>query len=221
MRKICYLFLFVSINIFCQKSNLVMKKDSDSTFIKYQKGRCEFFKVSEIHNIDSKFIFRFWTDSYVLEIKKNEDQIFGLLTFSVEDTNNKTNYFRKEFALDSKITKDIYHKITDENFNLPNLKWESGFDGNLFIYEIKNFNFYDYKSYATCCNDISEAKKYLELNDFITSLIDFKEIYNSFSNEIPFVCYKNYNGAYGTCKFEKLKTNKEIRKYNRSKKLSQ
>lgn len=198
-----------------------MKKDSDSTFIKYQKGRCEFFKVSEIHNIDSKFIFRFWTDSYVLEIKKNEDQIFGLLTFSVEDTNNKTNYFRKEFALDSKITKDIYHKITDENFNLPNLKWESGFDGNLFIYEIKHFNFYDYKSYATCCNDISEAKKYLELNDFITSLIDFKEIYNSFSNEIPFVCYKNYNGAYGTCKFEKLKTNKEIRKYNRSKKMSQ
>lgn len=221
MNKICYLFLFVSINIFCQKSNLVMTKNSDSTFIKYQKDRCEFFKVSEIQNIDSKFIFRFWTDSYVLEIKKNEDQIFGSLIFSVEDTNIKKNYFRKEFALDRKKTDEIYSKITGKNSNLPNLKWESGFDGNLFIYEIKNFNLYDYKSYATCCNDISEAKKYLELNDFIISLIDIKEISNTFSKEIPFVCYKNYNGAYGICKVEKLKTNKEIRKYNRSKKLSQ
>ena len=198
MNKICFLFLFVSINIFCQKSNLVITKDSDSTFIKYQKDRCEFFKVSEIQNINSKFIFRFWTDSYVLEIKKNEDQIFASLIFSAEDTNIKKNYFRKEFALDKKIAEEIYHKITTENFN-----------------------FYDYKSYATCCNDISETKKYLEFNDFITSLIDIKEISNTFSNEIPFVCYKNYNGAYGTCKVEKLKTNKEIRKYNRSEKLSQ
>lgn len=207
MNKICLLFLFVSINIFCQQSKLIITKDSDSTFINYQKDRCEFFKVSEIQNINSKFIFRFWTDSYVLEIKKNEGQIFGSLIFSVEDTNIKKKYFRKEFALDRKITEEIYLKTTHENFNLPKLKWESGFDGNLFIYEIKNFNFYDYKSYATCCNDISEAKKHLELNNFITSLINIKEISNTFSNEIPFVCYKNYNGAYATCKVEKLKRN--------------
>ena len=216
MKKTYYLFLFISLHISCQQSKLIMTKDSDLTFLKYQKDRCEFFKVSEVQNINCKFIFRFWTDSYVLEIRNVEDQIVGKLTFSVENTNLKSDYFRKEFSLNKKIAEEIYVKIIDENFNLPSsLKWENGFDGNQFIYEIKNFNSYDYKSYSTCCNDINEAKKYLELNNFIISLIDFEEINNTFSSEIPFICYKNYNGAYATCNSKKLKTNNEIREHNK------
>ena len=222
MKNFILIFTFFAIGVFGQSNHLILTEDSDSTSIKYVREMCRFFNVSEIQNIKAEFVFRFWNTSNVLEIKKNGDRIEGRLIYSAKNQDNKNDFFRKEFILPQNISQLIYENVNKDTFlKVPkdNLDLNLiGLDGRVYYYESKNWNQYSIKNYLTAMSYKDEGKSYIDFNNFLNSKINYENYYKQFESEIPYINYTYYGVPYTVTKVRFLKTNKEIRKYNRLKK---
>lgn len=221
MKNLTLIFTFFFINIFSQNNHLLLTEDSDSTSIKYVKEMCKFFNISEIQNVNAEFVFRFWNTSNVLEIKKNGDEIEGRLIYAAKNQDKINDFFRKEFIIPQNLSQIIYENVSKDNFlKIPNdnLNLNSmGLDGKIYCYETKKWNQYSIKNYLTAMSYKDDGQSYLDFNDFLNSKIDYENYFKQFDAEVPFINYTYYGVAYVVTKAYKLKTNKEIRKYNRQK----
>lgn len=219
MNNLALIFTFFFINIFSQNNHLLLTEDSDSTSIKYVKEMCKFFNISEIQNVNSEFVFRFWNTSNVLEIKKNGDKIEGRLIYAAKNQDKKNDFFRKEFIIPGNLSQLVYENVSKDNFlKIPNDNLDlnsMGFDGNAYYYETKKWDQYSIKNYLTAMSYKDEGKSYTDFNDFLNSKIDYENYFKQFYAENPFIAYTYYGVPYSVINF--LKTNKEIRKYNRQK----
>ena len=161
--------------------------------------------------------------SNVLEIKKIGDRIEARLIYSAKNQDNKNDFFRKEFILPQNISQLIYENVNKDTFlKVPkdNLDLNLiGLDGRVYYYESKNWNQYSIKNYLTAMSYKDEGKSYIDFNNFLNSKINYENYYKQFENEIPYINYTYYGVPYTVTKARFLKTNKEIRKYKRQKKL--
>lgn len=170
---------------------------------KDQKERCAFFGVSQIQNIDADIIYRFWNTNNMLEIKSEKGKVTGKIIYAVKNVQHHEQFFRKTFILSSEDAEFVYKVFSAKYGSLKELNWESGFDGSSYIYERKNWNIFKLNSYHTCCNDLNEAKFYLEMNRKITSSINYEKYFQIFEKEIPFRSFTYYGVAYTILKFKK------------------
>ena len=190
--------------VFSQEKVLLCNED-DSFSLKHKKEKAAFFGVSQIHNIEAEYVYRFWNTNNLLEIVTENGKLSGRLIFAIKsvDGKNEGKFYRKIFEL-SQEDAELINKIFKEKYdNLKVLGWESGFDGVSYIYERKIWNSYCENSYSTCCNDENEAKYYLEIKKDLDSLIDYKRYYETFAQEIPFRSYTYYGVAYTVINFKK------------------
>lgn len=179
------------------------KKISDSFELKTHKERTAFFGVSQIKNIKAEEAFRFWDTNKMIEVFRTSENFSGHVIFAVQSTENEKLFFRKIFVLSEEDSEKIYNLFTEKYNHLQKLNYKSGFDGEAYIYEKKYWNRYQLNSYYTCCNDPSEAKHYLEINNHLKDFLKEKKYFEIFDQMNPFRAYRYYGTAFSVVKFKK------------------
>ena len=177
----------------------------DSFSIKHNKDKAAFFGVSEIHNMEAEYVYRFWNTNNLLEIVTENGKLKGRLIFAIKSVDGKNvgESYRKIFELSQDDAENINKIFKDKFDNLKVLSWGKGSDGVTYFYESKYWNYYCEKSYSTCCNDENEAKYYLDIKKDLDDIIDYKKYFETFANEIPFRSYTYYGVAYTVINFKK------------------
>jgi hypothetical protein len=184
----------------------ILSSDSDTAFwFKYYKTYRNKIGLEATDKIDSKFYFRFWDGSKVIELRQKEDKYIGTVTFLLQQyKKNKEGrlYFTKNILTD-KTTNLINELLTKYRISeLPTDKqingWDGGLDGIIYITEFADPDQYSFKNYWTpeiYKDKIPEAKM---LIDFITQLNEIEElrlIGKKFMNRQPFSSWYTFIGS--------------------------
>jgi hypothetical protein len=164
-------------------------------------------ELTDFNNSQADFSFRFWNHGQVVEIFKDDNQVFGTLTNYIYHTVNKhSETLIDKTILDSVRTLEAYKII--QNSGILTLEsdnkikgWSQGFDGITYIIEHADNYEYWYKNYWSPSAQDSLLESLIVLS-FIRNFSDTLQLslkYKEFKNDLPHRGCYNSGGLIMTC----------------------
>ncbi len=184
----------------------ILSTDSDTVFwFSYYKTVREKIGLEATDKIDSKFYFRFWDGSKVIELRQGDAKIEGTVTFLLQQykSNKEGRLYFKKTILTDKTAKSIYellnkHKIIELPTDKQIKGWDDGLDGIIYITEYTDQESYSFKNYWTPTHYQDKLTEAKELVDFINQLNEIQElviIRKKFMERQPFSSWYNFIGS--------------------------
>jgi hypothetical protein len=156
--------------------------------------------LEKTENVIAEFFFRFWDQQKVVELRRNNGQFSGNVTFLLRQYRKKKRgeVYSKKFRISDANAERIYDLVLKYGIlELPTDKringWRQGFDGAVYVTEHVEQNNYSFKTYWTpsAQKSLSEAGRFL---DFMTELDSIDDIRKA---EIDFMSSQPFNSWYG------------------------
>jgi len=213
--KYFWLLLFVVlISIHCALGQNTKTIDiKDDFWYKYTADIVVKTGIKNIAQSGNKFDFRFWhlgdaTTSIVEVYQEKDSLIRGSITFYTKEHVNETKekptgrFYTEVFNIADTDAKKVYQLIVSDSIeDIPTgsqiKQWQTGLDGEEYIFELTNNRNYSFKSYWTplAQKDVKEAKLIIAFIDSLYRLVDNKKLSAKFLKDIPFESY-TADGAY-------------------------
>src|SRR6267378_6314087 len=149
------ILVFLSLISFGQKR--VLTSGSDTLFwnSRYVSLANE-IGLEKAENVTAEFFFRFWDQQKIIELRRNNGQLSGNVTFLLRQyrKNKKGRVYSKKFEISDADAERIYELVLKYGIlELPTDKringWQQGFDGAVYVTEHVEQNNYSFKTYWT------------------------------------------------------------------------
>jgi hypothetical protein len=151
--------------------------------------------LEKAERVTAEFFFRFWDQQKVVELKRNNGQLSGNVTFLLRQylKKKKGRVYSKKFQISDTNVERIYQLVLKYGIlELPTDKrikgWQEGFDGAVYVTEHIEHNNYSFKTYWTpsAQKSLSEAGRFLDFISELDRIDDIRKANQDFMSSQPF-----------------------------------
>lgn len=205
-----FIIIFIFLSQIVSSQNKSIKADTSNYWYKSDQKLYNKLNLRNLKNSDYEFSFRFRNQGQIVQITKDSSNIEGFVLNYIYHTTkfqrNENKIRTKKKNISSNKAKVIYELI--KNSKVLELKsgseienWSHGADGITYIIEHSNENTYNFKSYwtPTSQDSIPEAILLINFIDKLSNILDLKNEYSNFKEDLPRRGCYNSGGVLNFC----------------------